>query len=217
VTSAGTDVYDATFTNIDTISNIKTPTGKTIADSVFDSNNNKLYFSNFDSTRIDVYDIPTSGDSQINISPEYPWSLALDSTNNLLGALNADADPSVTIIDTTSDSINGVVSGLTAGFKGDITSDNNGYMYVVGGGVNRIQVIDAVNLVTASTITTTTNFGNLSRILYNPSNNYLYVLQDGIALEYTTTATTQGVISLSGYSGINQTMTYDPIKDRIYK
>jgi hypothetical protein len=218
VTSGGTDVYDVTFTYISTIPEIKTTSGNTeISSSIFDSNNNKLYFGDSSSTRIDVYEIVTDTTKQINITPSEAFDITFDSTNNLLGVLNGAQSPStsVTIIDTTSDSINGVVSGLTAGYKGGIVSDNNGYMYTVGDGA-RIQIIDAINSVTAGTITTTTNFNLASRMLYNPNNGYLYALKPGEALEYTTTATTQGVISLSGYSGNNETMTYDPVKDRIY-
>lgn len=216
LTTGGTDVYDSTYTNIDSIPSIVIGAAAQINSSTFDFNNNKLYFGNEDSTRIDAYDIASSASTQININPDYPYIVTFDSTNNLLGALYGLATPSLTIIDTTSDSINGVVTGLTAGYKGDVTTDNNGYMYVVGGVSNKIEIVDSINLITAGTITTTTTFGLAARILYNPNNGYLYALNNGDTLEYTTTATTQGVISISGYSGINETMTYNPIKDRIY-
>ena len=103
-----------------------------------------------------------------------------------------------------------------------VQSTNSGKMYVVSpfevNYNNRFFEINPLTLSTASTINYTATTFNVTAVEYSPTNGYLYILESGVKVVYfdTATNTKQGEIIISGYSGNNNSMTYDVHNDYIY-
>jgi hypothetical protein len=213
-TTGGTDVYNTLFIREQTLTGITADTTAVFSTSIFDTNNSKLYFGNLESSTILSYDVASSAQTSINISPKVTFRMAFDYDNNLLGILDGEVTPSITVIDTTTDSVNGVITGLTTGYKGDIAY-NSSYAYVVGS-VAKVCEVDLVNLVTASTFNISGGVQNERKIIFNSNNGRFYVLTPGNSVSVVTTETEQTTIDISSYTGVSQTMTFNPDKNYMY-
>ena len=117
------------------------------------------------------------------------------------------------IVNASSDTVVNTVNVIDS-YKGDITSDNNGYCYVVGDS-DIMTKVDIVNGVTADTINIGdgTNLGR--RVIFNPTNGYIYTLNPNLRVRVWDSADNSLVtnISLTANTGF---YVYNPDKDYIY-
>ena len=200
-------------------------TGYTISSPLtmsFDDNNNKMFVSTYSSTTvINTTNLLTAATiSHSGVSR--PISSTYDSISNKVGILDTYSD-NVAIIDASTNSVDGYVALPSGGgYKGIIEADTtNGYMYVFSPfyitSNNTYFIIEPLTL-SYLVFATYTATSQVTSVRYNPTNNYLYILETGSKITYynSTTNIKQGEISISGYSGYNNSMTYDIVKDRLY-
>jgi hypothetical protein len=201
----------------------------------FDSTNNKMFVSVYTSTTvIDSFTLLTASTIS-HAGVTYPDSSTYDSNTGKLGILDFYLNQ-VAVIDTNTDSLDGYItlpysSSISIGYKGIIESDtNNGYMYIASSSIicpsgtsaecqGLIYIANPTTLVTTGTVNFSgTPVNNLSAMRFNPTNGYMYVLESGKKVVYfdTTTNIIQGSISISGYSGSNESMIYNSDKDYLY-
>jgi len=218
----GTEILDSEYKSVDTLS-FSAYSGNTLSKVLFDPTNFKMYFGSFGNEFIDVYNIVGLSTSQIDLSSysSSPWNISIDPNNNILGVVNGNQYGlgNTIFIDTTTDSILGYVSGLTAGYRGGIASDSLSLMGSVSTLEDYILTYDIFTQTTASTISISASTGGYRSIIYNQTNGYYYVLNFGEYLEWVDpNVGSIDSVSLSGYSGsnVNSAMVYNPLNDRIY-
>jgi hypothetical protein len=227
-TSSNVEVYNSGGTYV---------TGYTISSPQsisFDSTNNKIFVSvNTATTVIDSTTLLTASTIS-HAGVTFPGSSTYDSNTGKLGLLDFYLNQ-VAIIDANTESVDGYITlplsfGLSIGYKGIIEYDtNNGYIYIASSsiicpaGIAECQGVIYILNPTTLVPTGTVNFSgspvnNLSAMRFNPTNGYMYVLESGKKVVYfdTTTNTIQGSISISGYSGSNESMIYNSNKDYLY-
>jgi hypothetical protein len=140
-------------------------------------------------------------------------AMAYDSKNGYLGIID-DIDTLVSIrlssLGVNSYNVSGTVNGDIA----FVNKSGNERLYVVSTGGTMVgfdsfgQSIDSVTNIGYS--------GSTKRILFNPVNEYTYILVDGIRLMVYDETTSINYNSLTSYSGVNTSMTYDSNNDKIY-
>jgi hypothetical protein len=201
----------------------------------FDSTNNKIFVSvNTATTVIDSSTLLTAS-TITHSGVTYPDTSTYDSNTGKLGILDFYINK-VAIIDTNTESLDGYItlplsSGLSTGYKGIIeSSTNNGYMYIASSSIicpsgttaecqGLVYRVDPITLTTGGTVNVSgTPVNTLSAMRFNPTNGYMYVLESGKKVVYFDTSTNiiQGSISISGYSGSNDSMIYNIDKDYLY-
>jgi uncharacterized delta-60 repeat protein len=188
----------------------------------FDNNNNKMFVSTYTSTTVINATTLLTAATISHSGVTQPISSTYDSISDKVGILATYSD-NVAIIDASTNSVDGYVTLPSGGgYKGIIESDTtNGYMYVFSPSYindnNTYFIIEplTLNYLVFASYTATSQ---VTSVRYNPTNNYLYILETGSKITYynSTTNIKQGEISISGYSGYNNSMTYDIVKDRLY-
>jgi uncharacterized delta-60 repeat protein len=151
-----------------------------------------------------------------------PGQSCYDNINGKIGVLNTGPiNNKVAIIDSTTETIDGYItiqSGV--GYKGVIAFEEvNVYMWVRAGGIGSspINVIDPLLLTTATTFNHNSS-GLVTSMIYNPTNQYMYILESGSRVSYfdVSSYTLLGNINISSYSGQNYSMTYNVNQDYLY-
>lgn len=215
-TTSNVEVYNSGGTYV---------TGYTISSPLtmsFDDNNNKMFVSTYSSTTVINITTLLTAATISHSSVLQPISSTYDSISNKIGILDTYSD-NVAIIDASTNSVDGYVTlPSSGGYKGIIEADTtNGYMYVFSPSYindnNTYFIIEPLTL-SYLVFATYTATSQVTSVRYNPTNNYLYILETGSKITYynSTTNIKQGEISISGYSGYNNSMTYDVVKDRLY-
>lgn len=194
--------------------------GNNLGKIVFDSNNPKLYFGSLDNQFIDVYDLTTSGTSQVDISDynSSVWDMSIDLSNSTLGVIDGGQNGKVIFVDTTSDNILGVILG-TSTYRGGVTSDQASTIATVSSEENLIRLFDTALITTGTTIPISASTGGYRDIIFNSTNGYYYVLNYGYSLEWIDpNVGSLGSLSLTSYSGsqVNSSIVYNSDTDRIY-
>jgi surface protein len=211
VTISGTDVYDSSYNYVQTLTNTinSTPSFGSITDNGSDT----IYVGGAATTKnISIYDwlTPSGYTLAIGVSS---LAMAYDSKNGYLGIID-DINTLVSIRLSTLGVNSYDVSGTVNGDIAFVNKSGNEALYVVSTGTTMV-AFDSV----AQSIKSTTNIGysgSTKRILFNPINNYTYILVDGIRLMVYDETAPVTFNSLTSYSGVNTSMTYDSNNDKIY-
>jgi len=214
--TGSTEVYSlpsySSVTSAQTVSDINIPS----VNSVYSTTYQKIFAgSSSNSTGLTVFD---SGNTAtiINISAD-TFGIAFDNTNNLVAIINASnggpIDNIVVVVDASSDTVVNTVNVIDS-YKGGIASDNNGYCYVVGS-ESVMTKVDIVNGVTADTINIGdgTNLGR--RVIFNPTNGYIYTLNPNLRIRVWDSADNSLVTNIS-LTANTSLYIYNPDKDYIY-
>jgi hypothetical protein len=218
-TTGGTQILESSkYEEIGTI-NFSASSGNTLSKIVFDSNNPKLYFGSLNNQFIDIYDLTTSGTSQVDISDynSSAWDMSIDLTNSTLGLVDGGQSGKVIFVDTTSDTISGVILGVSS-YRGGITSDQASTISTVSSNEDLIRLYDSALITTGTTIPISASTGYRD-IIFNSTNGYYYVLNYGHSLEWVDpNVGSLGSLSLTSYSGsqVNSSIVYNNDTDRIY-
>ena len=219
-TTGGTQILNSGKSEeIGTI-NFSASSGNTLSKIVFDSSNSKLYFGSLSNQFIDIYDLTTSGTSQVDISDynSSVWDMSIDLTNSTLGLVDGGQTGKVIFVDTTSDTILGVILGVSS-YRGGITSDQASTIATVSSNEDLIRLYDSALITTGTTIPISASTGGYRDIIFNSTNGYYYVLNYGYSLEWVDpNVGSLGSISLTSYSGlqVNSSIVYNIDTDRIY-
>jgi uncharacterized delta-60 repeat protein len=214
----GIQIYSSGGTLINTLS----VTGES---QTFDTTLNKLYSSYFSGgsyyTTIISADTQTIGNTLSLTGFSSISQSCYDSINGKIGVLDGNSTNSskVAIIDSVTESVDGYISGLI-GYKGVIASEQvNGYMWIRPylSGNQTIAVIDPLLLTTATTFNHNSS-GLVTSMIYNPTNQYMYILESGSRVSYfdVSSYTLLGNINITSYSGQNYSMTYNVNQDYLY-
>ena len=207
------EVYDS---NLTPITNIYLGTYSNSMS--FDNVLNKMYFASGALDILTPFDVTsmTLGSSISLPSGSIPYSTIYDSVGEQI--LTCDiGNNSISFIDSNFEFYESSIS-LTSCFNGKMAiADTNYSLYVTdaGGFYTDVYVIDLSTQTLYTTISAGT--GNNIDIIYNPVNEYVYVLDGNIpSLIYisASTNTVVGSISLSGFSA--QSMTYNTQDNLIY-
>lgn len=218
--TGSTEVYDASdYSAVDTLQQVSLSEINRIG-SVYNLNYQKIFAGpaggTVGITGLTIYD---SGNTKtvINISAD-TFAIAVDNTNDLVAITNTSnfsgpPDNIVVIVDASSDTVVNTVNVIDS-YKGDITSDNNGYCYVVGSSEIMTKV-DIVNGVTADTINIGDGTSLGRRVIFNPTNGYIYTLNPYSRIRVWDSADNSLVanISLTANTGF---YVYNPDNDYIY-
>lgn len=214
--TGSTEVYSlpsySSVTSAQTVSDINVNS----VNSVYSTTYQKIFAGPSDnSTGLTVFD---SGNTAtiINISAG-TFGITVDNTNDLVAIVNTGGggpiDDVVVIVDASTDTVVSTVNVIDS-YKGDITSDNNGFCYVVGDS-DIMTKVDIVNGVTADTINIGdgTNLGR--RVIYNTTNNYIYTLNPNLRIRVWDSADNSLVTNIS-LTANTSLYIYNPDKDYIY-
>ena len=173
------------------------------------SNIEVINISAYTSTTLSIAALSGNGNS---------WLSAYDSSTNKVAVMSENG-ASVLTIDTTNNSITEIaLGGSLYGYKGGITTDNNGNFYVVGT-QGKLSVIDSAT----DTLTNTYNISGNSayqKITYNSDTAELFIYSYNSVYIYDTSGNYVNQISISSYSGATganeASIVYNPDNTRVY-
>jgi predicted heme/steroid binding protein len=181
-----------------------------------------IYKAPNSSSRIEVIDISAYTSTTISIAAlsgnNDSWLSSYDSSTNKV-AIMAQSGNSVLIINTTNDSVTEIaLDGSGYGFKGGITTDNNGNFYIVGFS-GKLSVIDS----NTDTVTNTYDISGNSqyqKITYNGSTSELYIYSNTRVYVYDTNGNYVNQINIASYNsdgGADEaSIVYNTDNGRVY-
>lgn len=216
VTTGGTEVYDTSYSYVETISN-SLDNNVTYASLSFAQNiNDYLYVgSNGGAKTVDVYDLTNLSADTIGTNILI-FEMSVDRTNSFVGMLEENGD--YLQINTSTNLINATFA-VTATTNGDISlSRLNNYFWFVNSG-DTISYIDPVakNIVGSDTVPSGGFAGYGKKLLDDPTNAYTYLLVDGGRLfVYDAPGSPVVYVDLTPYSGTNTSMTIDANNNKLY-
>jgi hypothetical protein len=218
VTTGGTEVYDTSYTYIETLPNSLSGGQPTFASMVFanDGVSDLLYVGSDSSAKtVDLYNLSdltaTTISSNLTIS-----EMTVDRTSSHVGMIDSINDDykqiniSTQLINAQID-----VSGVTGGDISLSRLDN--LLWIVSTG-DTIVKVDTLTKDIDSTLTIQGGYsGYEKRLLDDPTNQYTYLLVDGQTLfVYDSPSTTVTYVDLTTYSGTNTSMTIDETNNKLY-
>jgi len=212
-TSGGTDVYDSTYSLIQTISNSLSSGPATYAALAYTNATSEILYLGSDSNikTIETYDFTNLVSNTIG-SNILTLALAVDRTASYIGLINDDNNYRQ-IIESTQ-SIDATIN-VTATTNGDISlSRTDDYLWVVSTGDTLVRIDPS-----SKSIIGTTNIGNsgvIKRIADDVTNGFTYILSDGIDIQRCNSGTIVQSYSISAYSGTNTSMTIDEGNGKLY-
>jgi hypothetical protein len=181
-----------------------------------------IYKAPYGSSNIEVINISAYTSTTLSIAAlsgnGNSWLSAYDSSTNKV-AVMAQNGGSVLTIDTTNNSITEIaLGGIDYGYKGGITTDNNGNFYVVGT-EGKLSVIDSAT----DTLTNTYNISGNSayqKITYNSDTAELFIYSYDNVYIYSISGNYVNKIDISSYSGSSgaseASIVYNPDNTRVY-
>jgi len=208
------DVYTTGLTQVTTL-----PITYNQSLMIEDYNLKKMYLVSSSDAVVEVWS--TTGFTQVSYfnlpSGTTPTDLVFDSANSLVGVVNSPSN-SISIIDTISDYVSGVI-GVDSTFEGRIAYDTvNQVAYVTNnsGIYNYVYVISLLNVSLNSTIIVGNGY-NLD-VVYNSVNKYIYVLDGYSGVVWYINTQTYSVLGnvVLTYSGELKSLTYDQNTNYIY-
>ena len=211
--TGSTEVYDASdYNSVNSLQAINDSDSGFI-ENVYNTNYQKIFAgptNNYSTTALTIYN---SADTKtvINISAN-TFAIAIDNTYDLVATIDTYANI-VTVINASSDTVVYTVNVIDS-YKGDITSDNNGYCYVVGADEIMTKV-DIVNGVTADTINIGDGFTLGRRVIFNTTNQYIYTLNPNLRIRVWDSADNSFVANIS-LTANTDLYVYNPDKNYIY-
>jgi surface protein len=216
VTTGGTEVYDTSYTYVETLPNSLTGSSATFASLSFAQNVSDFLYVGSDSSakRVDLYNLTDLTASTIG-SGILVFEMSVDRTNSFVGML--DINNNYQQISTASQLINATLN-VTATTNGDIAwSRFNNTFWIVSTG-NTIVRIDPLTKDIAGTNTVPRGgySGYAKRLLYDTANSYMYLLVDSQILFVYDSLSAAADIDLSSYNGTNTSMAIDETNNKLY-
>jgi len=220
--TATTYVYSATNQQ-NLITSFSGITGSSVTSEI---TSNYIYKAPFLSSFIEVIDISAYTSTTLSISAlsgnNDSNRSAYDSSNGFIGILPVAGSSLITIDDSTQSIFSELNIGSGNGYKGGITSDNNGHFFVVGNQGVVVEINSSANTVISTT--SISGNGEYQQVTYDTANNRLYIYSapnNIYVYNYSAGSITYNTsISVSGYSldGASQSvaMTYNPNNQMIY-
>jgi hypothetical protein len=213
VTTGGTEVYDTSYSYIQTIPNSFTAGTPTSASIVFVSE--FVYVGGDPSNKsIDIYDTINLTANTVNIGTSV-LEMSVDRTGSHVG-FTIDTDDYQQITVSTQDPIG--PTNVTATTNGDISlSRIDDYFWIVSSGDTLVK-FDSVTKLIASTETIASGgySGYRKTLLDDPNNGYTYILVNGQSLMIYDGGGFNSEIDLTSYSGTNTSMTIDQNNNKLY-
>jgi hypothetical protein len=214
VTTGGTEVYDTSYSYIQTIPNSFTAGTPTFASIVFVSE--FVYMGgDVNNKSIDIYDTINLTANTVNIGTSV-LEMSVDRTGSHVG-FTIDTDDyqqilvSTQLVNATLD-----VSGVTGG---DISLSRLDDLFWIVSTGDTIVKVDAStkNIVSTLTVPNGGYSGYEKRLLDDPTNAYTYLLVDGGRLfVYDSPSTPTYYFDLTQYSGTNTSMIIDEVNNKLY-
>jgi hypothetical protein len=213
VTTGGTEVYDTSYSYIQTIPNSFTSGTPTSASIVFVSE--FVYVGGDPSNKsIDIYDNINLTANTINIGTDV-LEMSVDRTGSYVGfTLGNDEYQQITV---STQNTSGPTN-VTATTNGDISlSRIDDYFWIVSSGDTLVK-FDSVTKLIASTETIASGgySGYRKTLLDDPNNGYTYILVNGQSLMIYDGGGFNSEIDLTSYSGTNTSMTIDQNNNKLY-
>jgi DNA-binding beta-propeller fold protein YncE len=181
-----------------------------------------IYKAPYGTSNIEVINISAYTSTTISIAAfsgnNGSWSSSYDSSTNKVAIMARNGD-SVLIINTTNNSVTEIaLDGLGYGFKGGITTDNNGNFYIVGFS-GKLSVIDS----NTNTVTNTYDISGNSqyqKIAYNPATSELYIYSNTRVYIYDTSGNYVNQINIASYNSDGgadtASIVHNTDNDRVY-
>jgi hypothetical protein len=216
VTTGGTEVYDTSYSYIETLPNSLTGGSATFASLSFAQNVSDFLYVGSDSSakKVDLYNLTDLTASTIG-SNTLVFEMSVDGTNSFVGML--DTNNNYQQINIASQLINATLN-VTATTNGDIAwARFNNTFWIVSTG-NTIVRIDPLtkNIAGTNTVPRGGYSGYAKRLLYDIANSYMYLLVDSQRLFVYGSLSAVADIDLSSYSGTNTSMTIDEVNNKLY-
>lgn len=213
VTTGGTEVYDTSYSYIQTIPNSFTAGTPSYASIVFVSE--FVYMGgDVNNKSIDIYDTINLTANTVNIGTEV-LEMSVDRTGSHVG-FTIDTDDYKQIFVSTQ-LVNATLD-VTATTNGDISLsriDDN--FWVVSSGDTLVRVDPASkSIISTETIDGGGYSGYRKTLLDDPTNGYTYILVDGQSLMIYDGGGFSQEIDLTSYSGTNTSMTIDQVYNKLY-
>jgi hypothetical protein len=213
VTTGGTQVYDTSYSYIQTIPNSFTAGTPTFASIVFVSE--FVYMGgDVNNKSIDIYDTINLTANTVNIGTSV-LEMSVDGTGSHVG-FTIDTDDYRQILVSTQ-LVNATLD-VTATTNGDISlSRIDDYFWIVSSGDTLVR-IDPVSksIISTETIASGGYSGYRKTLLDDPNNGYTYILVDGQSLMIYDGGGFSSEIDLTSYSGTNTSMTIDINNNKLY-
>jgi hypothetical protein len=213
VTTGGTEVYDTSYSYIQTIPNSFTAGTPTSASIVFVSE--FVYVGGDPSNKsIDIYDTINLTANTVNIGTSV-LEMSVDRTGSHVGfTIDTDDYQQITV---STQNTSGPTN-VTATTNGDISlSRIDDYFWIVSSGDTLVK-FDSVTKLIASTETIASGgySGYRKTLLDDPNNGYTYILVNGQSLMIYDGGGFNSEIDLTSYSGTNTSMTIDQNNNKLY-
>ena len=213
VTTGGTEVYDTSYSYIQTIPNSFTAGTPTFASIVFVSE--FVYMGgNVNNKSIDIYDTINLTANTVGIGTSV-LEMSVDRTGSHVG-FTLDTDDyqqilvSTQLVNTTLD--------VTATTNGDISlSRIDDYFWIVSSGDTLVRIDPlSKSIISTETIDGGGYSGYRKTLLDDPNNGYTYILVDGQSLMIYDGGGFSSEIDLTSYSGTNTSMAIDEVNNKLY-
>jgi hypothetical protein len=216
VTTGGTEVYDRSYSYIETLPNSLTGRSATFASLAFAQNVSDFLYVGSDSSakRVDLYNLTDLTASTIG-SNTLVFEMSVDRTNSFVGML--DINNNYQQISTASQLINATLN-VTATTNGDIAwarFDDTFWIVSTGNTIVRIDPLTK-DIAGTNTVPRGGFSGYAKRLLYDITNSYMYLLVDGQRLFVYDSLSAVADIDLSSYSGTNTSMIIDEVNNKLY-
>ena len=218
VTTGGTEVYDTSYSYIETLPNSLSGGPATYASLIFanDGVSELLYVGSDSSNKsVDLYNLTDLTATTINIGTSIT-EIDVDRVNTFIGMLTDNVDYKQ--INLSTQLVNATID-VTATTNGDIAwSRQNDKFWVVSTGSTIYYVDPNTKSITGSDPIPLGGFSGIGkRLLYDVTNTYMYLLVDGYRLiTYSNPGVIDSVIDLTSYSGTNTSMTIDQVNNKLY-
>jgi hypothetical protein len=213
VTTGGTEVYDTSYSYIQTIPNSFTAGTPTFASIVFVSE--FVYMGgDVNNKSIDIYDTINLTANTVNIGTSV-LEMSVDRLGSYVGfTLDNDNYEQITV--STQNPIG--PTNVTATTNGDISlSRIDDYFWIVSSGDTLVKFDSATKLIASTeTIASGGYSGYRKTLLDDPNNGYTYILVDGQSLMIYDGGGFSLEIDLTSYSGTNTSMAIDEINNKLY-
>jgi hypothetical protein len=213
VTTGGTEVYDTSYSYIQTIPNSFTAGTPTSASIVFVSE--FVYVGGDPSNKsIDIYDNINLTTNTVNIGTDV-LEMSVDRAGSYVGfTLGNDEYQQITV----STQNTGGPTNVTATTNGDISlSRIDDYFWIVSSGDTLVKFDSATKLIASTeTIASGGYSGYRKTLLDDPTNGFTYILVNGQSLMIYKFGGFNTEIDLTSYSGTNTSMTIDQNNNKLY-
>lgn len=213
VTTGGTEVYDTSYSYIQTIPNSFTAGTPTFASIVFVSE--FVYMGgDVNNKSIDIYDTINLTANTVNIGTSV-LEMSVDRTGSHVGfTIDTDDYQQISV----STQLVNATLDVTATTNGDISlSRIDDYFWIVSSGDTLVR-IDPVSksIISTETIASGGYSGYSKTLLDDPTNGYTYILVDGQSLMIYDSGGFSEEIDLTSYSGTNTSMVIDETNNKLY-